>query len=339
MPETKSENLLEDKQEFNMSLPDPNLDKIKIDDKMDNLVNVFEDEKDHTAISDRIVEGEVNNNVAETLYTGEEAAEILRLQDSLKQIRSKTKSFGNYNTSKTAEERESLVEQKKYLSQNNISNADDQFAREMKMLDSVLNPEKYEKKEPVLNQPIEEVKRDIKHVSNAENISNPYFNTIKQGEDYRNIEGLLDEKIKVYQGSRIRIKLQNNIIIDGIELLKNSYIYGIVTGFNKQRINITIQSIAVNNIIYDVDLEVYDLDGIRGLYVPSSKFREFTQEVGAQSAQSSQSSSQTGQKSFMLDLASDLARTTSQTVSKIIKKNKANLKYNTHIILINNNTK
>ena len=75
LPEEKKQSLLEDKQELNMSLPDPNLDKIDIDDKMDNLKNTFEDETDYTAISENIKEGEVNNNVEESLYTGQEAAE------------------------------------------------------------------------------------------------------------------------------------------------------------------------------------------------------------------------------------------------------------------------
>lgn len=339
LPEEKKQSLLEDKQELNMSLPDPNLDKINIDDKMDNLKNTFEDETDYTAISENIKEGEVNNNVEESLYTGQEAAELIRLQDSLKAIRGKRNAFSDYipgRNSKASQESERLAQQKRYLQKAPVDESEDQFMREMKMLDSVLNPEKYIKEEVIENvKPVEEPK-DIKIVKNAQNMSSPYFNTISEGETEKNIEGLLDEKIKVYPGSRIRIKLQNDIVIDEIEVKANSYIYGIVSSFGAQRINVTVNSIAVNNMIYDVSLEVYDLDGIQGLYVPSSKFRDFTQSLGSQSAQSTQNTTQNSDKSFIVDLVNEVARTTSKTVSSIIKKNKAQLKYNTRIILINN---
>jgi conjugative transposon TraM protein len=339
LPEEKKESILDNKQELNMSLPDPNLDKINIDDKMDNLKNTFDGETDYTAISENVKEGQVNGNVEESLYTGKEAEELIRLQDSLKSIRGKRNIISDYlpGRSKAAEESERLELQKNELERSSRDNDEDQFMREMKMLDSVLNPEKYVKDEVLENveQPVEEPK-DIKIVANAENMSNPYFNTISEGETKKNIEGLLDEKIKVYQGSRIRIKLQNDILIDGIEIKANSYIYGIVSSFGAQRINVTVNSIAVNNMIYDVSLEVYDLDGIQGLYIPSSKFREFTQSLGSQSAQSTQNATQNGEKSFVMDLATEVARITSKTVSSIIKKNKAQLKYNTRIILINN---
>lgn len=332
---------LEDKEEMNLSLPTPNMDKIGIDDKMDNLKNTFDEATDFSAISENIKEGEIINDVEESLYSTDEAAELQMLQDSIANAKSRRNNFNPVAVKQeSVDEAQSLANQKRNLRNDpKPLTPDQQFVKEMKMLDSVLNPEKYVK-EQLENEVIKPIKETPAHVvTNAKNISNPYFNNVSGSNSLRNIEGLLDEQIKVYLGSRVRIKLASDIVIEGINVKKNSYIYGIVSNFKAQRIEIKVSSIIVNNEIYEVDLDVYDMDGIKGLYVPSSKFRDFAQELGAETSQSSSSAAQSDEKAFMLDLMSEVAKTTSKTVSALIKKNKANLKYNTKINLINNKIK
>jgi conjugative transposon TraM protein len=344
-PEKKVEDGLVKKDELNTSLPDPNLEKIEIRDKINNLKDMFESEADFSAINQSIAEGELNDNVEESLYTNDEAVELLKLQDSLRGLRSSRGSFSNAKSnnapSKFDSERDRLEQQRKNVALKREDPADIAFRNEMKMLDSVLNPEKYAKKEVVLVEPSNFKKRDVKEVINASNVQNPHFNTVSINQSFTPIEGLIDEDIKVTQGSRVRIKIQNDIIIDGISVPENSYIYSSVTGFSSQRIKLTVKSIAVKNMIYDVDLEVYDLDGIPGLYVPSSQLRDLTKELGSNgiSGITQGQGQQQQQRNLMVDIAQDIARTTSRTISSIIKKNKAKLKYNTNVILINNNIK
>ncbi len=342
-PEDKMEvSKLEDKQELNISMPSPNLDKIGIDDKMDNLRNAFKAQTDISAISEEIKEGEINEEITETAYTDEEVERIKRLQDSVAAARLAQRNIignttGNsYQTNTGNPGREELERQKQAISGTNSNPPeDDQFIREMKMLDSILNPDKYIQEElPVEKAPI--VNRDIKKVENPANKKNPHFNNVTHNESTEHIKGLVDEELKVYLGSRIRIKLSNDIIIDGLEVKKNSYVYGIVSTFKAQRVEIKVQSIVVNNNIVEVDLDVYDLDGIKGLYVPSSQLREFAQELGSQSSNNAGTSIQVQDQNFAQELASELTRTTSQTLSKLIKKTSANIKYNTRVILINN---
>lgn len=343
-PEDKTVSNLEDKNEMNTSLPNPNLEKIKIDDKMDNLKNTFAKEADFSAISDVIKEGEINDNVEESLYTSEEAAELARLQDSLKVARSTKKGFGTATASvqNTRNESKRFQEQKRNLQETQKPLSDDeQFLKEMAVLDSILNPEKFVEKPVVKIEPVRDT-RETHIVDNAENITNPYFNQGSTSVESKNIEGLLDESIKVYQGSRVRIKLSSDIIINEVKVKKHSYVYGVVSGFKAERIEISISSIIVNNNIYEVDLEVYDLDGLKGLYVPSSKFREFSKELGSQSSQNAGSSieiEEGNQRSIAGELIDQALKTGTQTLSKMIRKNKANLKYNTRIILINNKSK
>lgn len=342
-PEKKVTSNLEDKNEMNTALPNPNLEKIDIDDKMNNLRRTYEKETDFTAISDVIKEGEINDKVEESVYTDEEANELTRLQDSLKNLRITRPSFGGARTSnENNNEAQMLEEQKRELERNRRKpmNEDEQFLKEMAVLDSILNPEKFEKKpEPIVK--VQKEKKVTHKVSNADNISNPHFNQGSLESENKNIEALIDEKIQVSQGSRIRIKLSSDIVIDNIEVEKNSYLYGTVTGFKTERVEITVSSIIVNNNIYDVELDVYDLDGLKGLYVPASKFREFSKELGSQGSQNAGNSIEVenGEKSIAGELIDQAIKTSTKTLSKLIKKNKANIKYNTRVILINNKIK
>lgn len=339
---------LENKQDLNTSLPDPNMGDIGIDTKMDNLKNSYKSQTDFSAISEEIKEGSINEQIEESLYSKTEAEKLIQLQDSLKALKKskdykKTFKTGKNYTNNRKNEYNNFKQQKAQLKEQNILTPDEQFAKEMKMIDSILNPDKYKKK--VVKKPVRQQVKETKiahTVINKENVKSQHFNTVSSNTKVENVEGMLDERIKVYQGSRVRIKLASTILIDDIEIPKNQYVYGIVKAFKPQRIEIAVTNILVNNVIYDVDLDVYDLDGMKGLYVPSSKFREFTKELGSESVNASGSNiniEQQEQQSFVLDLVDKIGKTTSKAVSSLIRKNKATLKYNTKIYLINNNKK
>ncbi len=85
-----------------------------------------------------------------------------------------------------------------------------------------------------------------------------------------------------------------------------------------------------------VNLEIYDVDGLQGLYIPESAFREFTQELGSNSMQGFNLTTESSQSSaqFLLSSAQRAFQSTSQAIAKAIRKNKANLKYSTFIYLI-----
>lgn len=343
-PEKKEElSKLEEKEEMNTSLPDPNMNKIGIDTKLDNLKNAFKSQSDYSAISEEIKEGEINDNIEESLYTSDEALELSKLKDSLKELKSK-KSFNNkystpYKASKNRE-RENLKKQKEALKQQNkVLSSDEQFIKEMKMIDSLLNPSKYNKPQIKKKNVKPYIPIEKAHiVLNSENLKNPYFNTVSTTNYTKNVEGLIDEKIKVYRGSRVRIKLASKIVVDGVEIPKHEYIYGIVKNFKAQRIEISVKNILVNNVIYDVDLDVFDLDGMKGLYVPSSKFKEFTQQLGSEGSKTTEASlmGQNENQTAVQEMVNTVVQTTTKTVSKLIRKNKAVLKYNTKVYLINN---
>ncbi|GLU56512.1 hypothetical protein Dfri01_59730 [Dyadobacter frigoris] len=83
--------------------------------------------------------------------------------------------------------------------------------------------------------------------------------------------------ITVTNGSSVSIRMQDEtkIMIEGEPLIlpKNTLVYGIAR-ISGDRIDITVNTIRVNNFIYNVSLVAYDLDGRKGLYVPDMRIKQ-----------------------------------------------------------------
>lgn len=144
-----------------------------------------------------------------------------------------------------------------------------------------------------------------------------------------------------YAGSRIRIRLLEDIYIGNQQMKKNNYLYAIITGFNEQRVKIQVVSVMYENEILPIKLNVHDIDGLEGLYIPSSEFREFTKELGGSAVQGMSSNQMMGsedQSQFFTSLASRLFTSTSSAISKILRQNKAKFKYNSYIYLVDDKT-
>ena len=71
----------------------------------------------------------------------------------------------------------------------------------------------------------------------------------------------------VENSSVVKLRLQQDISIQDQLISTGSFLYG-RAAFSGERLLITITSIRKSNNIFPVKLEVYDLDGIKGIYVP-----------------------------------------------------------------------
>ena len=162
---------------------------------------------------------------------------------------------------------------------------------------------------------------------------NPSFNSItkKNGDSF--IKAVIDENNKGYLGSRIRFRLLEDINVGKHKINKGTILYGQISGFSLQRVNLNVISILKDGNILPVNLSVFDMDGMQGLYIPQSDFREMLREMGSNSVQGTQMDS--GGESFFTSLFSSLFSSTSKTISNMIRQNKAKLKYNSYIYLIN----
>jgi conjugative transposon TraM protein len=162
---------------------------------------------------------------------------------------------------------------------------------------------------------------------------NPAFNSISRVQEDPFIKAVIDEDIKGFLGSRIRFRLLENITVGKNTIPKGHFLYAQISGFEQQRVNLNVVSVLSNGEILPINLSVYDLDGMKGLYVPESTFREMLKEMGTNSVQGTQLD--TGNQDFFTSLASKLFSSTSTTIANMIKKNKAKLKYNSYLYLVN----
>src|SRR5574344_55004 len=173
-------------------------------------------------------------------------------------------------------------------------------------------------------------------------VTSDYFNTLCDNDKETSlIKAIIDENIKAVDGSRVRLRLLDDIEINDVVVPKGSYLYATMSGFGSQRVKGNVQSIMVDDDIIKVSLALYDTDGLEGLYVPSSQFRETTKDVGS-GALSNTSSPTNSSTTSGNSLATWGAQTithavqkTSNAISKAIKKNNAKLKYGTFVYLIN----
>ena len=127
-------------------------------------------------------------------------------------------------------------------------------------------------------------------------VTSDYFNTLRENDPEPNlIKAIVDEDVKAVDGSRVRLRLLDDIEINEVIVPKGTYIYAIMNGFGSQRVKGNVKSILVNDELIKVNLSLYDTDGLEGLYVPGSSFRETTKDVasGAMSNTSSLTSSST----------------------------------------------
>jgi conjugative transposon TraM protein len=165
------------------------------------------------------------------------------------------------------------------------------------------------------------------------------FNTVRNfDDDNDNIAAMIDQDVKATLGSRVRIRLLKDMYVGDYLIKRGTYIYGVVTGFQKQRVNISVAQVLYNNTSLPVKIDLFDNDGYLGLYVPGSNFREFSKEIGTQATQGLSQVVTPDNSDVKMNMLSQIFNTTTTTLSSLIRKDKAFLKYNYIVYLKDNKT-
>lgn len=362
---------MEEMEILNSNIPEANLNKREVSTKFEAVKDAFKQSTDYTAINDLEQKRRALKLEQENKYTDEEKLLIDSINNSIMGGTRKNfmQAVNDRNENKTTgyrpSDKKSPADPKQTQSVKVTSNHNDQqdvaneskedkelrlWKKQMLMLDSLTkSPEQRaaEKalrlQEKALTELAEEQAREkekIVKVSKAGYANERHFNTIRKKEKETYIKAIIDEDIKVVDGSRVRIRIMDDIDVGGYILEKGAYIFANVSGFSAQRLKISVASILVDNKIMDVKLEVFDYDGLEGLYVPSSSFTEFSKDLGGGMASGSGSNINIEQRpgnlnQLLFGMADDGIQTTSKAASKAAKKNRAKLKYNTIIYLVN----
>ena len=179
----------------------------------------------------------------------------------------------------------------------------------------------------------QQAKKDtVEVVTKADTQSTDGFNTVADEEklDDPLIKAMIDKTTKAHEGTRLRFKLLDDVIVKGVKL----------KSFGQQRVMADITSILVKDKFLKIHLSVYDLDGMQGFYVPESAFRDMMKNAGSAAMQSNISFDSGGgsgisAEALALQALQNVYQSTSSAVSQAIKKNRAKIKYNTIVYLIN----
>lgn len=339
------------------------IQKKPLDSKLDASRETYKRANDgYTAIKGLELEVEESSQI-KTLYNEEEKRLLDSIDNALKSagLYSRKPDTGNsipsvlnqpsrqQSFSKEDEELLNAINQlegkKIQVPANRYEDPMDLFKAQMAVIDSISKAndpaylelqQKEKESQPVAN----ETENVVYRVQKSEGAAT-LFNTVTREKKEKFIEAIIDQDIKSGTlGARLRIRLLDDILIGNAMVRRGTYLYALISGYEAQRVKLTISSVMINDQIFPIKLSIYDVDGMEGLYVPASAFREFSKELGGNTTGGMNLTMQQNSDALSQLYMSALQRmftSTSQAVSKSIKKNKANIKYGTSVYLIDTN--
>jgi conjugative transposon TraM protein len=101
------------------------------------------------------------------------------------------------------------------------------------------------------------------------------------------IEAVIHDTQELVAGSTVKMRLLNDINIKGRLIPQDQFIYG-VCAINGERLTIEVSSIRTGNSLLPVSLEVYDLDGLPGIYIPGAITRDAAKQASDDALQNIQ---------------------------------------------------
>lgn len=87
------------------------------------------------------------------------------------------------------------------------------------------------------------------------------------------VEAIVHQGQTLVDGAVMKFRLHDELFINGKVIPKGSFVFGIVS-LNGERLDCEISSIRLNNQLFPVKLQVYDMDGLPGVYIPGAITRD-----------------------------------------------------------------
>ncbi|MCI0922431.1 conjugative transposon protein TraM [Sphingobacterium rhinopitheci] len=324
-----------------------------LSDKLDAYRNQYKQADGYTAIG-HIQEEQLLNESPNTLYNQQERQMLDSINRAMKgQYANRSTTFPDAIAKspplrndpheealqRAISEMNSLHQPRTTAYQTKQPDAIELFRQQMELIDSMgkANDPEYkedQQKRIAKEQRIEQEQLPRLNVRKTKTID-AVFNTVKPEIVESFITAIVDQDIKGYAGSRLRIRLLDDMLAGKFLVKKGTYIYAEIIGFTGQRVNLSVSSIMKGQQILPVKLAVYDHDGLPGLYVPASAFREFSKELGSNASQGmtlQQAAENNSQ--LVMSMVQKMFQSTTSAINKMIRQNKAKIKYNTLVYLI-----
>lgn len=91
------------------------------------------------------------------------------------------------------------------------------------------------------------------------------------------IEAVVHERQTLVNGAVIKIRLLTGVYINGQLIPKDNFVFG-TASLNNERLEVNINSVRYQHSLYPVKLEVYDIDGLPGIYIPGAINRDVAKQ-------------------------------------------------------------
>ena len=358
---------------LNPELPDARVKGDGIGSKYESMLKSYGKIDDYSAVDNIDRNNEEEKEEYNSRYSeeerasleSEEAKKLAEMQEQLQKSAQKGKDLNN-GTSMTEDERVALSQQREKNAMEELNRAlaqarlqgqaatsptpqsQEEQAQQSQQAQQVQQPSggKVEGKVEINERSVKAIDEDeeAQEVVKKVKVTSDYFNTLCENEPEKKlIKAIIDENVKAVDGSRVRLRLLDDIEINETVVPKGSYIYAIMSGFGSQRVKGSVKSILVDDELIKVSLSIYDTDGLEGLYVPGSAFRETTKDVasGAMSGNMNMgtTTSNNSLSQWGMQAITNAYQKTSNAIGKAIKKNSAKLKYGTFVYLVNGKEK
>ena len=358
---------------LNPELPDARVKGDGIGSKYESMLKSYGKIDDYSAVDNIDRNNEEEKEEYNSRYSeeerasleSEEAKKLAEMQEQLQKSAQKGKDLNN-GTSMTEDERVALSQQREKDAMEELNRAlaqarlqgqaatsptpqsQEEQAQQSQQAQQTQQPSggKVEGKVEINERSVKAIDEDeeAQEVVKKVKVTSDYFNTLCENEPEKKlIKAIIDENVKAVDGSRVRLRLLDDIEINETVVPKGSYIYAIMSGFGSQRVKGSVKSILVDDELIKVSLSIYDTDGLEGLYVPGSAFRETTKDVasGAMSGNMNMgtTTSNNSLSQWGMQAITNAYQKTSNAIGKAIKKNSAKLKYGTFVYLVNGKEK
>ena len=137
----------------------------------------------------------------------------------------------------------------------------------------------------------------------------------------------------VMDGSTVKMRLLEDVYVAGQRIPANTFVYG-QCGLRGDRLSVVVSTINFRNNVYDVGLNVYDLDGQEGLAVPGSVERQIAKREAASTARGLGGSGYTS-GTLTEQIAAQGTQTIKEITSRKLSVIKVELKAGHRVILRN----
>lgn len=183
------------------------------------------------------------------------------------------------------------------------------------------------------------VKNNISLLDTSKNKQQPenkFYGLEKQNnsEEQNTIEAVVHQTQTLVNGAVVKMRLLNDIYLNGSLVPKGNFVFG-TAQLNDERLEININSVRNNNSLFPVKLEVFDMDGLPGIYIPGAISRDVAKQSADNSLQLMELTSM--DPSFKAQAAATGINAAKSLLSKKVKQVKVLVKAGYKVLLRDKN--